>query len=82
VREIVGGDKGIMPCWRLIQYKRATIARRYRSFYDNSRSCGAAKNLRILAQLKHELTKSGHFLHFYRTNSGIKGQKNAFSLPL
>jgi hypothetical protein len=27
---------------------------RYRSFYHNSRSCGVAKNLWILAQLKHE----------------------------
>ena len=56
-----------MPCGRLILNKRATIARRYRSFYDNSRSCGAAKNLRILAQLKDELTKCAHFLHFHST---------------
>lgn len=27
---------------------------RHRSFYDNSRSCGVAKNLWILAQLSHE----------------------------
>jgi len=35
-----------MACCLLaaISEKRATIARRYRSFYDNSRSCGAAKN--------------------------------------
>ncbi len=55
---------------------------RYRSFYDNSRSCGVAKNLWILAQLSDEfhLKEAHHFArHPYTQHAEESGSNNTIN---
>jgi hypothetical protein len=63
-----------MPVDGNFSIKRATIACRYHSFYDNSRSCGAAKNLKSLAQL-------AHYFHFPSIHQSQFGHPRAKSCP-